>query len=94
MNKACIVIPVYNNPETIEDVVYASLKTKSTVIVVDDGSEPNVMLNIDEDEALYLLRHSPNQGKGEAILTGGKKAKELGFDSFFIVDGDGQHFPH
>ncbi len=94
LNKTCIVIPVYNNPETIEEVVYAALKTKSTVIVVDDGSEPSVMLNIDEDESLYLLRHTPNKGKGEAILTGGKKAKELGFDSFFIVDGDGQHYPH
>ena len=92
--KTCIVIPVYNNPETIEEVVYAALKTKSTVIVVDDGSEPSVMLNIDEDASLYLLRHSPNKGKGEAILTGGQKAKELGFTSFFVVDGDGQHYPH
>ncbi|MDA3946488.1 MAG: glycosyltransferase family 2 protein [Helicobacteraceae bacterium] len=94
MHRSCIVIPVYNNPTTIEEVVYAALKTKSTVIVVDDGSEPGVVLNIDEDEALYLLRHSLNKGKGEAILTGGKMARELGFDSFFIVDGDGQHFPH
>ncbi len=92
--KSCIVIPVYNNPDTIEEVVYAALKTKSTVIVVDDGSEPGVMLNIDEDENLYLIRHELNKGKGEAILTGGHKAKELGFDSFFVVDGDGQHFPH
>ncbi len=94
LNKSCIVIPVYNNPTTIEEVVYAALKTKSTVIVVDDGSKPEVVLNIDEDETLYLLRHTPNRGKGEAILTGGKKARELGFDSFFVVDGDGQHFPH
>ncbi len=94
MNKTCIVIPVYNNPTTIEEVVYAALKTKSTVIVVDDGSEPGVMLNIDEDEALHLIRHTDNKGKGEAILTGGEKARELGFGSFFVVDGDGQHFPH
>lgn len=94
MNKTCIVIPVYNNPATIEEVVYAALKTKSIVIVVDDGSEPSVMLNIDEDEALYLIRHTGNKGKGEAILSGGNKARELGFDSFFVVDGDGQHFPH
>lgn len=94
MNKTCIVIPVYNNPESIEDVVYAALKTKSTVIVVDDGSEPHVMLNIDEDESLYLIWHEHNRGKGEAILTGAKEAEALGFDSFFVVDGDGQHYPH
>ena len=94
MHKTCIVIPVYNNPTTIEETTYKALKTNSIVIVVDDGSTPSVMLNIDEDESLYLLRHDVNSGKGEAILTGGKKAKELGFDSFFVVDGDGQHFPH
>ena len=94
LNKSCIVIPVFNNPATIENVVYEALKTKSTVIVVDDGSTPSVMLNIDEDEALVLIRHTENRGKGEAILTGGKMAKELGFGSFFVVDGDGQHYPH
>lgn len=94
LNRTCIVIPVYNNPATIEGVVYEALKTKSTVIVVDDGSDPAVMMNIDEDEALVLIRHTGNRGKGEAILTGGKMAKELGFDSFFVVDGDGQHYPH
>jgi len=94
VHKTCIVIPVYNNPITIEETTFKALKTNSIVIVVDDGSLPEVMLNIDEDESLYLLRHSENSGKGEAILTGGQKAKELGFDSFFVVDGDGQHFPH
>jgi len=94
LSESCIVIPVYNNPETIEKVVYAALKTKSTVIVVDDGSLPGVILNIDEDESLFLMVHESNRGKGEAILTGGKKAKELGFGSFFVIDADGQHYPH
>jgi len=94
LSESCIVIPVYNNPVTIEEVVYAALKTKSTVIVVDDGSVPGVILNIDEDESLYLMVHESNGGKGEAILTGGKKAKELGFSSFFVIDADGQHYPH
>ena len=94
MNKTCIVIPVYNNPDTIEEVVLAALKTKSTVIVVDDGSHPHVTLNIDENSTFYLLKHTSNKGKGEAILTGGNKAKALGFKSFFVVDGDGQHYPH
>ena len=94
MHKNCIVIPVYNNPKTIEKVVYEALKTNSIVVVVDDGSTPEVRLNINEDESLYLLRHPENSGKGSAILTGGKKARELGFASFFVVDGDGQHYPH
>ena len=93
MNKNCIVIPVYNNPETIKSVVLDALKSHSTVIVVDDGSKPSVILDR-ENLQLYLLKHSVNQGKGAAILTGAKKAKSLGFSSFFVLDGDGQHYPH
>jgi glycosyltransferase involved in cell wall biosynthesis len=87
----CIVIPVYNNPDTIGGVVSDALQTGAEVIVVDDGSVPKVSLTSESDR-LHLLRHGANAGKGEAILTGGKKAEALGYASFFVVDADGQHF--
>jgi len=92
MKNACIVIPVYNNPETIGAVAQDALKSGAAVIVVDDGSEPAVVLP--PHERLYLLRHDTNAGKGEAILSGGKKAKAMGYASFFVVDADGQHYAH
>jgi glycosyltransferase involved in cell wall biosynthesis len=92
VNLSCIVIPVYNNPLTIEGVAVAALKTGAHVIVVDDGSEPEVVLGAESDR-LELLRHTSNRGKGEAILTGGNRARALGFASFFVLDADGQHFP-
>lgn len=92
MSRACIVIPVYNNPDTVEAVVRDALATGAHVIVVDDGSDPQVVLNLESD-ALELLRHATNKGKGEAILSGGNRARSLGFESFFVVDADGQHFP-
>ncbi len=81
----CVVIPVYNSPyinEVIEDVLSYGYK----VIVVDDGSNEAV-------KALHveLLRHEKNMGKGEAILTGAKRAKELGFEFFVTMDADKQH---
>jgi len=83
--KICVVIPVYNSPyinEVIEDV----LKCGYHVIVVDDGSDITVKsLHVD------VIRHSKNMGKGEAILTGAKKARELGFDFFVTMDADKQH---
>ncbi len=90
--KVSIVIPVYNNPETIESVTADALETGACVIVVDDGSEPGVVLGFESDR-LELLRHGTNKGKGEAILTGGNRARALGFEAFFVLDADGQHFP-
>ena len=93
LRKECIVIPVYNNPETVFKVVESALESAADVIVVDDGSSPSVEIKIDS-KRLHMLCHGANAGKGEAILTGAKKAKELGYGSFFVVDADGQHFAH
>ena len=83
----CVVIPVYNSPyidEVIEDV----LSFGYTLIVVDDGSDTEVKI---KNSNTILLRHKKNMGKGEAILSGAQKAKELGFDSFVTMDADKQH---
>ena len=85
-------IPVYNNPETINSVVSDALETGAHVIVVDDGSMPPVSLDNASDR-LELLHHTHNKRKGEAILSGGNHARAQGFASFFVVDADGQHFP-
>jgi len=83
----CVVVPVYNSPyitEVIEDI----LTFAYTVIVVDDGSDKKVII---EHNNVHLLNHKNNQGKGKAILSGAKKAKELGFDFFITMDADKQH---
>lgn len=83
----CIVIPVYNSPyirEVIQDVIRYGYK----IIVVDDGSEIAVDV---KDLDIELVTHPTNMGKGEAILSGAKKAKELGYDCFVTMDADKQH---
>ncbi|MCF6308965.1 MAG: glycosyltransferase family 2 protein [Sulfurimonas sp.] len=83
----CIIIPVYNSPyirEVVEDVLSYGYK----IIVIDDGSEKAVDVDGLDVE---LVTHTSNMGKGEAILSGAKKAKELGFDSFISMDADKQH---
>lgn len=85
--STCVVIPVYNSPyiiEVIEDV----LTHGYCVIVVDDGSHEKV-----DCSGLHVehVRHEKNMGKGEAILSGAKRAKELGFTSFVTMDADKQH---
>ncbi|WP_428025198.1 glycosyltransferase family 2 protein [Arcobacter sp.] len=91
MNKFVVVIPTYNNFNTIQAVVDDVLKNNYEVIVVDDGSS-NALENIlNKNSKLTILRHNTNQGKGSAITTGVKKAKELGFTHVVSMDGDGQH---
>jgi len=93
MFKPAIVIPVYNNPRTIKQVVIDALSTSLHVIVVDDGSDESVASILEEFSQVEIVTHNDNSGKGEAILSGANAAKKAGFSHFFIIDADGQHFP-
>ena len=86
--KTCIVIPVYNSPyicEVVEDLLKYD---EYQIIVVDDGSDIRVEINHPD---VKVETHPVNMGKGEAILTGAKRAKALGYKSFVTIDADKQH---
>ncbi len=85
--NCCVVIPVYNSPY-IKEVVLDVLSLGYTIIVVNDGSDEKLDL---DDLDVNLVEHAQNMGKGEAILSGAKKAKELGFECFVTMDADKQH---
>lgn len=61
------------------------------VIVVDDGSSTPLEEILIKNDSVVVLRHDVNKGKGQAIVTGVKKAKELGYSYCICMDGDGQH---
>lgn len=92
-NKIIVVVPTYNNPKTIANVAKDVLENGYKLIIVDDGSTIKVSDLVEKNPDITILRHEINQGKGQAILTGAKKAKELGYDYFISLDGDGQHLP-
>lgn len=91
MNNFIIVVPTYNNFNTIQKVVDDIISHNYKVIVVDDGSDTPLNKIIRRTDNLTILRHEKNQGKGKAIITGTIKAKELGFSKIVTMDGDGQH---
>lgn len=92
-HKVCIAIPVYNNPESIQDVLHSALSLEFSVILVDDGSTIRVSSIVKESTHLTIIRHETNKGKGEAILTALHEAKRQNFDFIITIDGDGQHYP-
>ena len=91
MNNYIAIVPTYNNLNTIQSVVNDILKHHYKVIVIDDGSSTPLTQVLETNENLFIETHDTNQGKGQAILTGVKKAKEMGYSHVVSLDGDGQH---
>lgn len=91
--KPCVVIPTYNNPDTIRDVVLRVRKHDVPVVVIDDGSGPKGRAAVEEigRDGLAHVHHQNNRGKGGACKTGFRVAFELGYTHALQVDADGQH---
>ncbi|SDN98045.1 hypothetical protein SAMN04488516_11428 [Desulfonauticus submarinus] len=90
--KILILIPVYNHVQTLRKIVQQTLEIHSEVLVVDDGSTDGSGSSV-KDLNIHFIRHTKNQGKGAAILTGLKKAIQLGATHIITIDADGQHSP-
>jgi len=93
MQKTVVLVPTYNNPKTIKAVVKDLQDHEYEVVVIDDGSDENIeaMFEASEKENVHFVTHEVNSGKGSAIISGMKKAKELGYTHAGSIDGDGQH---
>lgn len=92
LNRVAMVIPVYNHEREVANVIYQALKHPWRVIVVDDGSADGTYEAIRSIEAITVLRHKENRGKGAAILTGFAAAAPWA-EWAITIDADGQHNP-
>ena len=90
--KTVILIPSYKAAESLNTLVPEVLKHSSSILIIDDGSLDGTD-DIAKKYSVQLVTHSVNCGKGEALLTGFKWAKENGFTHAITIDADGQHAP-
>ena len=78
----------------IENVIRAVPSYVSHIIVVDDASPDRTSAIVSQltknDARIILLRHDQNQGVGGGMISGFRKALELGAQIIVKVDGDGQ----
>jgi len=92
-----VVIPAYHAADTIESVLGELPAYIRHIIVVDDASPDNTSELVEaiasRDKRLVLVRHEVNRGVGGAMVTGFKKALELGAQIVVKVDGDHQMDP-
>jgi glycosyltransferase involved in cell wall biosynthesis len=98
MNTPMIVavIPAYNPGPIVTSVVSEVSKKVNRVILIDDGSDAENKLYIEEckrfENVKSILFHS-NQGKGYALIRGFEEALMLNPDYILTIDADGQHNP-
>jgi polyprenyl-phospho-N-acetylgalactosaminyl synthase len=90
----CAIIPTYNNPQTLEEVVARVREHIDDVLVVDDGSaEParGVVQRLAEAGRCEVVFREKNGGKGAAVKTGLQWARDHQFDYALQIDADLQH---
>ena len=88
-----VIIPLYNEQNTIQHVIKKIPNHHSyEIIIVDDGSTDDSIKKVKEikDKEIKIVNHKQNQGYGAAILTG--ISHSLG-DIIITLDSDGQHNP-
>ena len=85
-----IVIPTYNEVKTIGSIVRALRDRGFRVVVVDDGSKDDTIVEANKYGA-ELIVHSKNAGKGRCIREGLEHSLEEGCNAVITIDGDGQH---
>jgi len=92
--RPCVLIPTYDNPLTIREVVEGVRKYVTDVIVIDDGSGPegrDAVASLARDALARVVRRERNGGKGAAVKHGFEVAREMGYTHALQVDADGQH---
>ncbi len=90
--KIVVVIPAYNEEQSIGSVLQKLAIFTDTVIVVDDGST-DATVQVAEDAGAIVFTHKKNLGKGAALNTAFRMAREHDPDVVVMLDADGQHLP-
>jgi glycosyltransferase involved in cell wall biosynthesis len=93
--KITVVIPVFNEVNTIDEIIHRVSATKlaTEILVVDDGSTDGTrdkLARLKQQKGIRIILHEKNQGKGAAVRTGIQNATQ---DIVLIQDADLEYNP-
>lgn len=99
MDKLYMVVPAYNEQETIKSViddwypVVTGCGAESRLVIIDDGSKDKTYEILKAEEAAHpqmIALTKPNGGHGATLMFGYDYALKNGADYVFQTDSDGQ----
>lgn len=90
--ETCVLIPTYNNEQTIVQVISGVKLYIADIIVVNDGSTDSTSRLLEGMDGITVVSYPKNKGKGYALRMGLKEAAARGFRYAISIDSDGQHY--
>jgi len=90
MKTSIVVIPTYNESESISQILDSLRKLDFDVLVIDDGS-PDGTAKIVKDLGVEVIERGGKMGLGSAYRTGFSIALERGYANIIQMDADGSH---
>ena len=92
INSCCVIVPTYNNGQTLAGVLDSILTYTNHIIIIDDGSSDSTAEILMGYSGLKLLLYKKNRGKGYALKKAFGWARVMGYQYAISMDSDGQHF--
>jgi dolichol-phosphate mannosyltransferase len=90
MRASLVVIPTYNESESIGEILNGLKELDVDVLVIDDGS-PDGTADIVRSHKVEVVERAGKQGLGSAYRTGFSIAIERGYTYVIEMDADGSH---
>lgn len=93
----CVLLPFYNNKNSVGEVITSLAESGYKIIAVDDGSDDGSLEIVTKlrdavpETIVGLVSYRKNKGKGYALTQGFYHAWRMGFRYALTFDADGQH---
>jgi dolichol-phosphate mannosyltransferase len=93
MNRHVVLIPTYNEAESISILLKDLLALDVDIIVIDDDSPDKTAQIVQnfESNRIELIKHGTKNGIGPAYIVGIQAALDRGYSKIATMDADGSH---